>query len=231
MQPTQHVITDSSGEYTRKLWFLPGPAEKTHRLCLFLDAEHYLRDMNCLPVHTELMESGAIPPMTCLFISHESSEDRQRDYLCHDRYSRFIAEEVVAWAQARANIQTQANVICGLSLSGLAGAYIALQYPEKFEYALCQSSSFWWLATNEMALSATNARFWLSVGDQETDTEVAHTPELYQKISQIAGVELAAERFKAFGATVNYQQYAGGHAIAPWREELSPALIWLLGDG
>lgn len=228
---TEHCTTGSTGEYTRDLWLMTAPTQETHRLCVFLDAEHYLRDMNCLPVISELMQNGLIPPVTCVFISHVSGEDRQRDYLWNERYARFIAEDVVAWCTEQANIQATDNVMCGLSLSGLAGAQIALLYPERFPDVLCQSGSFWWLAQQELSLPKTSAKFWLSVGDEETETGVSHAPlGLFQEVSQIAGVEWAASRLQSLGATVKYRQYAGGHAIAPWREELPLALTWLLGS-
>ena len=49
-----------------------------------------------------------------------------------------------------------------------------------------------------------------------------------KEISQIEGVEWAAAQFQDQGATVHYQQYKGGHAIARWRAELPAALCWLL---
>ena len=122
-------------------------------------------------------------------------------------------------------------MICGLSLSGLQAAFTACRHPDVFSLALCQSGSFWWLADNEILWPATNARFWLSVGDKETATNVSHPPTgLFQGISQIAGVETAAQRLSALGGGVRCHRYAGGHAAAPWREELGPALQWLLAE-
>ena len=51
--------------------------------------------MNCIPILTELQESGAIPPISCLFVSHMGREARHQDLTCNARYSRFIAEDVV----------------------------------------------------------------------------------------------------------------------------------------
>jgi enterochelin esterase family protein len=232
MSLEQHTITSASGEYTRDIWFLPGPEDKPHPLCLFLDGEYYIRDMQALPVITELRETGSIPPVTCLFVSHVSSEARHADFTCNDRYTKFIAEDIFAWARGRdGNIQSGDNVICGLSLSGLASTYITFRYPEIFSFSLCQSGSFWWLHGKEILFSPTKARFWLSVGDQETVAGVTHPPSgLVQEISQIEGVENAVKRIEALGGTTNYHRYAGGHAMAPWREELAPALKWLIGN-
>lgn len=227
----QHVITSSCGEYARDVWLLPGPDDEVHPLCVFLDAEHYLRDMESVPVLVELQQSGAIPRLTCLFVSHVSGEARHSDYTCNDRYSRFLAEDVLAWARARnGRVRQAGNVICGLSLSGLAGAYVALHYPGVFSYSLCQSGSFWWLEGKDLFLPRTRARFWLSVGDEETQTGVSHPPTgMLQRISQVDGVKSAARRLESLGGTVRYNTYSGGHAAAPWREELVPALVWLIG--
>ena len=60
MQLTEHRITDSTGEYMRDVWLMPAPTDEPHRLCVFLDAEYYLRDMDCPPVISGLMQNGLI---------------------------------------------------------------------------------------------------------------------------------------------------------------------------
>lgn len=179
-----------------------------------------------------LVASGAIPPLTCVFVSHLSGAARHQDYTWNPRYARFIAEDIVNWArQENPRLGNERNVISGLSLSGLQGAAIAFKYPSVFSYALCQSASFWWLADHEVKLPPTTTRFWLSVGGEETATNVSHPPTgLFQRVTQIEGVERAAERFGALGATVKFNLYSGGHAPKPWRDELAPALTWLLGN-
>lgn len=34
---------------------------------------------------------------------------------------------------------------------------------------------------------------------------------------------------ESLGAKVRYNLFSGGHTFAPWREELAPALKWLIG--
>jgi len=193
--------------------------------------------MNAQPVLEELLAEPGMPPLSLLFISHVGvgggAEDyaacRTADYTCNDHYAKFVAEEVLQWAKSRnTGIQARDHVICGLSLSGLESAYIAFRHGNVFSAALSQSGSFWWLQGRDIRLPTTTAKFWLSVGDQETANSVTHSPELIQKISQIAGVEQAAEEFRRLGGTVHYHRYPGGHAPAPWRAELPSALRWLL---
>jgi enterochelin esterase-like enzyme len=238
MKLEPHIIFGR--EYSRDVWFCPGPTDRPHRLCIFLDGQHYHRDMDAVPLLETLLAEPGIPPLSLLFISHvgvgggaaDYSACRTADYTCNDRYAKFVAEDVVQWAQARnRGIRDRDHVICGLSLSGLESAHIALRHGEVFSAALSQAGSFWWLHGRELRLPPTTAKFWLSVGDEETATGIAHSPELFQAISQIDGVEQAARKFRQLGGNVHHHQYPGGHAPGPWRADLAPALRWLLTDG
>ena len=172
--------------------------------------------------------------MTLVFVSHGEAAARHTDYVCDPQFARFIAEDVVSRARARVpSLSAEHHVICGLSLSGLAAAHISLLYPTRFPAALCQSGSFWWepdaFAHVVQERPPVRSRFWLSVGDEETDVGVSHPPTgLFQGISQIEGVERACAVLEEHGADVNFHRYRGGHGFEHWRAELSDALLWLL---
>jgi len=174
MKLEQHVI--SSGEYSRNIWYHAGPEDTPHSLCIFLDGEHYTRDVDALPVLEALLGEPGMPSLSLLFVSHVSSDPgqvdyacRHADYACNERYARYIATDVALWAQARnKGIRATGHLICGLSLSGLQAAYVTCRHPQTFSLCLSQSGSFWWLDGKEDRLSPTAAKFWLSVGDQET---------------------------------------------------------------
>src|SRR5262249_1785617 len=171
-------------------------------------------------------------PMCCLFVSYASANARHDDYLWSQYYGRFIVEDARSWAtQHGTNISERNSVICGLSASGLAAAQIAMDHPDAFSRALCQSGSFWWLIDHPTPLRQTRARFWLSVGSEETECGVSHPPTgIFQRVSQIEGVDYAVRAFEACGARVRHHIYSGGHAFAEWTNELIPSLNWLLGD-
>jgi enterochelin esterase-like enzyme/GNAT superfamily N-acetyltransferase len=225
----EHVVASADGKYTRTVWLLRSPSESHHQLAVFLDAEHYLRDLKAMPIIEGLLQSWALPPTTCVFVSHVNGAARHEDYTCNNDYTHFIIEDVVGWARGQdRQVQFEDNLVCGLSLSGLAAAYIASRAPRVFTKALCQSGSFWWLADHPRSLPASRGRFWLSVGSDETASGVSHPPTgLFQRVSQIDGVRAMAKRLSAEGATVNFRVFAGGHGPMLWREELSPALTWL----
>lgn len=206
--PQRETIHSACGRYERDVWLVPGPAGP---LCVFLDAEFYLHDVKCLRLLRR-----ELPPMSCVFVSFADAGARHADFTWNPHYARFIAEDVRAWAAQRGAVGASGDdVICGLSLSGLAAAHIALERPDAFSRALCQSASFWWLVDNPAPLPETRARMWLSVGSQETERDVSHAPTgLYQRVSQIEGVDHAGMLFEARGARVHRQVFSGGHAFA-----------------
>lgn len=230
----EHTVTGSATGYTRLVRLQRGPATQPHRLCLILDGEHYWRDMDAVPVLNALSDRGRMPRMTFAFVGHVSGAARHEDYTCNERYSRFIGEEVMTWLKEEVPmLQNHGHVVVGLSLSGLMATYLTLKYPQHFDYCLSQSGSHWWKHEwfSKMARkhAPIRARFWLSVGDRETEVNVKHPPTgLLQEISQIAGVKKAAQILKEIGGMVHYHQYQGGHSLQSWREELNEALIWLL---
>lgn len=226
------TLSSRDGRWTRRAWFLPGPSTP-HRLGVLLDGEFYLEKVGALPIIQRLSANQQIPAMSWLFIESGGGAARHVNYTGDADFSRFIADEVVEWARPKAALTSGGHLIGGLSLSGLAAAHIAVLHPERFSAALCQSGSFWHqpsaLAARIAARRPTPTRFWLSVGDQETEADVSHPPTgLYQGISQIAGVKLAQEALGSSASAVHLNTYAGGHTFDPWRLELADALRWLL---
>ncbi|MEO0795014.1 MAG: alpha/beta hydrolase-fold protein [Verrucomicrobiota bacterium] len=236
MKLEEHSVSSRDGAYTRKVWMRPGPVDRVHPLAIFLDAEYYLRDMDSPQMLEGLMESSAIPELTILFVSHVDVPARVENFTCNPRYASFIAEDLFGWAREQnASIQASNNLISGLSLSGLQGVFTALSYPQKFSYCLAQSGSFWWedcRLIGEIAnYAASGQRYWLSVGDEEVATHIDR-PQigLYQEVSQIEGVTRTADALRTIGAEVSYHLFKGGHAPAPWSDDLPKGMQWLFGS-
>lgn len=233
METEEHVLTSASGEYSRKAWLFNSGSPR--RMCILLDGEYYLERFDMPGVLRDLLERGLIEPVSCLFVTLENREARHHDYACNPRYARFIAEDCFRWMRERLpHLGGEDHLIAGLSLSGLAAAFIALTYPDRFSRALCQSGSFWWnhewLADNlELSVDRKKSKFWVSAGTKETQTDLTHGPTgLYQGVSQVAACERFAQALTARQHPVHYHLFEGGHEITPWKDELSPALAWLL---
>lgn len=235
MKLEEHTVQSSSGRYSRRVWLLNDKNEEDQQLCVFLDGEYYLNHLQALGVIEELKQQDVLPSVTCIFVSNLDGEARHLDYTCNDQYSGFIAYDLLQWTREKvAGITLSDNLICGLSLSGLASAYLALTYPRVFSGALCQSGSFWWnqewLMKNIALQSDSRSRFWISVGDQEDETGMSHSPTgLYQEVSQRAASTKIVNELQEAGHSINYHIFSGGHEIRPWREELPSALKWLIG--
>ncbi len=235
MNLEQHTIISSSGAYSRGLWYLPAE-QRPAKICLFLDGEYYVNQMDAPAKLIALQRAGLIPPVTCVFVSYVDGAARHADYTCNDQYARFITEDLIAWVQSRnAGIYSRDCLIGGLSLSGLQAAYTALVACDVFSYTLCQSGSLWWnkqwLKNDLQNHSATNQKYWISVGDQETESGVIHPPtDLVQEVDQISAVKQFAEALNSQGNSVNYHLFAGGHDPNCWEAEFSDAMLWLLRD-
>ena len=226
----------ASGGYSRTVWLHAASGAAAHPLCVFLDGEYYLEKLCALPVLAAAMADGVLPQLSLLFVASNGPQSRHEDYACNDRFARFVADDLVRFARTRVgSIREDRHLVCGLSLSGLASAYVTLTAPHVFSAALSQSGSFWWnrtrFATFARGASRIDSRHWLSVGDAETDADATHAPSgMRQELSQIEGVRSAVEALTERGAEVRHHVYRGGHAFDPWRDELVAALAWLLRD-
>ncbi|RYD32122.1 MAG: esterase family protein, partial [Verrucomicrobiaceae bacterium] len=228
----EHSISDPDSGYSRLIRLQRGPSDRRHHLCLLLDGEIYWRDMGVMEILNGLVESGKIPGMTFAFVGCVSGPARQEDLVCNERYLRFISGRVMEWLKAEIpSLEDGGHLIGGLSLSGLMSTFIALNDPGHFGACLSQSGSHWWRHEwfNSVArgLAPVYGRFWLSVGDQETQTNLHHSPTLCQEISQIEGVGKLAVTLSEAGGEVHCHRHPGGHSFLPWKEELGDALCWL----
>ena len=233
MKLDEHTLQSASGEYSRKVWLLNGDQNAVTKLCVILDAEIYLEKIGAAETVSSLQDENQIPPVTCVFVSNSDAEKRHYDYTCNERYADFIANDLMDWVGKRVpSVSESGNIICGLSLSGLASAYIRMAYPDRFSFAVCQSGSFWW--ENEWLKDNlgknTDGKYWISVGDRETGFGKSHPPTgLRQDVSQIDAAKNFSEALRNQGNEVQFETFEGGHETKAWRRELPRAFGWLIG--
>lgn len=214
----------------RKVWTTSIGEGATIAL-LFLDAELYLQRVFALEVLEQTYEQRTIPSVVSAFVSNQSAAARHVDYVCNDDYAALIAEDVVSWLRQQ-HPALRDVVIVGLSLSGLAAAHVATRYPQVFREAICQSPSFWWeqgrFAAELPPATNPGQRYWICVGNQETDSGVSHAPSgLRQEWTQIAGCDFVCAAMRAKGYNLQYRDYDGGHDPNCWRDDLALSLAWL----
>ena len=226
-QITSHLLGRSY-----RLWTLMPQQPAADRLCLFLDGEFYLERIETCDHLLRLQSSGDIPPIRAVFVSHIDAAARHRDYSCNAEYTRFLVEEMLPWITRTHAVVTDDVLLAGLSLSGLAAAYAAIEHPEVFSRVLCQSPSAWWndewLSAHVRARNPSRSRFWISVGTEETEEDVHHEPTaMHQKSSQIDSCRRLAAAVRDRADAVHFSTFAGGHDMTCWNLEFPEAVRWL----
>lgn len=210
----------------RTIWFEPAASSD---VWIFLDGELYLQRVGAADVVEEARARGVLPPARCVFVSHGGAAARHEDFVCRPAYNAFLRDELLPHL-ARDHAVAR-PLLVGLSLSALAAAFAVVECPEVFPRAVCQSPSAWW--EDEWLLGrlarAGNAfgRYYVSVGTEETETDVRHPPSgMHQGVSQLDSVTRLAEGLERAGHAVRFATFSGGHDPACWAAELPGALAW-----
>jgi len=220
----------------RSIWTIePLHRATADRLTVFLDAELYRDGMGVVGLLADLRARGQIADTWFVFVSSESPAARMRECPCYPPFARFVAEELLLWLEGRFPelAQVRQRVLVGLSYTGLAAAFVAKEYPGRFQKVISQSGSFW---SDDAALvkafrilpSPLPTEFYLDVGRRETEVDVEHGEGLTQEISQIDGVRQFRDALLERGHLVNYVEFDGGHELAAWKRTLPGALVWAL---
>lgn len=240
MRESHHLLNSEILANERSVWIRrpPGDGSVVRRVAVVLDAEFYRERVGAVALWDELEARGQIAPAWVVFVSMHSVEARRRECPCHPPFARVVGEELLPWlARRHAELGDPAveRVLVGLSYTGLAAAFVALECPGMFGRVIAQSGSFWW---NDCALAARFAAlgralptaFYLDVGDRETAQNVQHA-DVLQVVSQIEGVRRFEEALRRTGHEVVRVDFEGGHDFAAWKRTLPGALRWALPPG
>lgn len=156
---------------------------------------------------------------------------REATLSCRPDYARYLAEELLPWANGRVRLGSDPAraVVAGSSLGGLAAVCAALDRPDLFGKVLAQSGAFWWKPQGEAEFEAVERRIeasprltlraYLDVGTFEIWPVQEIGPSLLEANRHLH----AALQRK--GYDVRYLEYVGGHGHANWQATLPDALI------
>ena len=220
---------------TYRLWTSCFESAESNDLILFLDGEFYLERINTCAHLERLQAAGTIPQVRAVFVSHVDAAARHRDFACSTEYTAFLVDELLPWIAQHQQASNNDVLLAGLSLSGLAAAYAAVEYPATFSRVLCQSPSAWWndewLAAHVRERTPSSSRFWISVGTEETEEDVRHEPTaMHQRSSQLDSCRRLAAAVADRSSATRFETFAGGHDMACWDRELPEAITWLYAD-
>ncbi|MES2695623.1 MAG: alpha/beta hydrolase-fold protein [Verrucomicrobiota bacterium] len=226
----------------RTIWIQRPRQSKTARgLVVFLDGEFYHQKTKVdAPAIVAGLE-GRMADAWCVYVSMHSMEARARECPCYPPFATFIVDELLPWlAKKHPEIASvERRVLAGLSYTGLAAPFVAMQYPGAFQAVIAQSGSFWWddchlIKEFDRLSSPLPTAFYLDVGKKETDIdndEKEPDPKLIQKISQVESARRLRDTLLAHGHDVKYVEFDGGHDFKGWKRTLPGALEWALPPG
>lgn len=216
----------------------PKAGVKPAHLTIILDAEIYRDRVGAVAVIDALEARSEVAPSWFVFVSYATEEARWRECPCYLPFARFVADELLPWLEKTypAVKECTERVLVGLSYTGLAAAFVALQAVGKFGKVIAQSGSFWsdncWLVEQyRKTEKRLPTSFYLDVGSKETDVDVQHKEDVRQVISQIDAVRRFRDVLLNQGYRVKYLEFEGGHDCAAWQKTLPDALRWALPAG
>lgn len=234
IQILEHQFNSDALNNVRSVWVQP-PLNEVAAIAVFLDGEYYLAHIRAARMLQELRQSGVAPSLLVAYVSHVDWRTRWPESFCRSAFTAFLADELRPWVIQEFGVSSSIpTLLAGLSLTGLSAAFAGLQRPDCFDYVLCQSGSFWWkdcwLTREAASFEQSSTRFYLSVGDNETQKDVYHGNGLWQRVSQIEGCRHMHEALLKQGFHVNFREFTGGHDVPSWRNDLSTAIASLFAE-
>lgn len=201
-------------------------------LLVLFDAHAYTRQVPTPAILDNLIADGLIPPTAALIIANPSDETRPVELPPNPEFARFMAEELMPWAEQQGlSAEAKHTVVAGSSYGGLASAWLGLKHPELFGNVLSLSGSYWWspagtedqwLTRQYVTSPRLPLRFYLQAGLFEGKPG-ASSAGILDSNRQLRNV------LQAKGYSVDHVEYASGHDYLQWRGSLACGLISLLG--
>lgn len=212
------------------------PFQEANALLVIFDGERYLNDIEAPQVLDRLIEAKKIPSTAAIFIGNPSQASRSKELPCNPDFAKFLAEELIPWAEEQKVSASKSNTIAvGASYGGLAAAYAAFKYPEIFGNAFCQSGSFWWSPGAAPGSKQSDPQ-WLT--QQFVDAEPSGTNfyleaglfEDHGRTSILRSTRHLRDVLRARGFDVQLHEHASGHGYYYWRYTFPDGLSALLGS-
>lgn len=208
------------------------PEKGPYPLLIVFDGQAYTSQLIPGPtILDHLIGAEKIAPIVTLFISSIDQCRRNQELPCYPLFIDSLTQELLPWLKQNYHVTSNPSqtIVAGSSYGGVAAAFAALRYPQTYGNVLSQSGAFWWqppqfsgswLLQQYASLPRFPIRFYLDVGDQET--------EIWEnKMSMIAVNRQFRDLLLNKGYPVCYYEFHGGHEYDCWRKTFAIGLIAL----
>lgn len=208
--------------------------EPYHLLVLF-DGEAYRDVMHVQNTLDNLLAEKRVPPFVALLVDNIDFGLRAVELACYAPFASFVVDELLPWAANHYHVTSDPGRVIagGVSMGGLAAAYIGLMHSDRVGNVLSHSGSFWWLPadaeehewlTRQFVLAEKRPlTFYLDVGLLEAEATYRNGPSMVVVNRHMRDV------LEAKGYNVYYREYAGGHDYLYWRGSFADGLLGLIG--
>jgi enterochelin esterase family protein len=217
----------------RSAWiYTPAAFEsgKAYPLLVIMDGESYTSLIPMPTILDNLIAARAIPPVTAVLLGNGPGDARDREMNCNRSWSESLVKEALPWLRLQRGLKfaDENTVIIGDSLTGLAAACAAHDYPSIFPKVISQSGSYFrapdgeqpeWLARHLATEPAIPVQFYLEIGLLETASIPSRDPSMLTANRHLRDVLLAK------GNTVHYVEHFSGHEHVTWRATIADALV------
>jgi enterochelin esterase-like enzyme len=225
----------------RRLWFYTPPdysSKKKYPLVIFLDGFDYLNAIPSKTILDNLISDGKILPVVAVFVATPIGAGiREKEYYANPLLIDFMGKELLPLIQSKYGISNKPadTTVVGLSASGFAAGFLALNQPEKFGNVIMQSPALWWgfdyygedgewLTQKYVKADKLKVRFYLEIGRFEV-----YPSTRKGRPNSLHSVRHFQDVIKLKGNEVFYNEFNGAHEYINWRETLSDALVKILG--
>lgn len=221
----------------RDIWVYIPPSYQSEKgpypLLIVFDGQAYTSQLIPGPMILDnLIGAGKIAPIVTLFISSIDQNKRNRELPCYVPFIDSLTQELLPWLKRNYHVTSDPSqtIVAGSSYGGLAATFAALRYPQKYGNVLSQSGAFWWqppqssspwILKQYASLPIQSIRFYLDVGDQETEI-------WEEKMSMLAVNRQFRDLLINKGYSVYYYEFHGGHEYDCWRKTFSRGLMALM---
>jgi enterochelin esterase-like enzyme len=182
-----------------------------------------------------LIGAKAVPRVVAVLIGNGPGDARDKEMDCNKVWSQSLTQELLPWLRGERGLrfENKDTVIIGDSLTGLAAACAAHDFPAVFSKVITQSGSYYrspigeepeGLARHIAIEPPLPVRFYIEIGLLETAAIPNRDPSMLTANRHFRDVLLAK------GIKVKYAEHFSGHEHVSWRATIGDALIEMLNS-